>query len=124
MINLRKLLSALFLMLVITFSIPLNIKVSSYDYVKPELKEHYITPENSKEKLYQDMLMTLLLPILQNTVDNYYKEYLSVSPIVAPYDISVLSMDRIGDNRTFDFRLRLELNPYVGPHLYVGLDYI
>ncbi|WP_368488783.1 DUF3888 domain-containing protein [Clostridium sp. BJN0013] len=120
----RKSLFALFLVLLITFNIPLNIKAASYNYVKFGLKEHYITPENSKEKLYRDMLMTLLLPILQNTVDNYYKEYLSVSPMVAPYDISVLRMDRLGENETFDFRLKLELHPYVGPHLDVGLDYI
>lgn len=120
----RKSVFAIFLVLLITFSIQLNINASSYDYVKPELKEHFITPENSKEKLYQDILMTLLLPNLQNAVDNYYKEYLSLSPMVAPYDISILSMDRIGENGTFDFRLKLELHPYVGSHLDVGLDYI
>ena len=107
-----------------TFSIPLNIKASSYNYVKPESKEHYITPENSKEKLWMDILMTLLLPNLQNTVHNYYKEYLSVIPSVAPYDVYILRMDRIGENGTFDFRMKLELHPYIGPHLDVGLDYI
>jgi len=110
--------------LLIIFNIPLNIKASSYNYVKPELKKHYITSKNSKEELYRDMLMILLLPILQNTVNNYYGEYLLVSPMVAPYNISILSMDRLGEDGTFDFRLKLELHPYVGPHLDVGLDYI
>lgn len=79
----RKSLFTFLLVLLIIFNIPLNIKASSYNYVKSELKEYYIIPENLKEKLYQDILMTLLLPILQNTVNNYYREYLSVSPMVA-----------------------------------------
>jgi hypothetical protein len=123
-IKLRKSSFAVFLVFLITFSIPLNIKAYSYNYVKPESKEHYITPGNSKEKLCLDILMTLLLPSLQNAVDNYYKDYLSVTPTVASYDVPILSMDRIGESGTFDFRMKLELHPYVGPHLDVGLDYI
>lgn len=115
---------AVYLVFLLTFSIPLNIMATSHNYINPESKEHYITPENLKEKLYLDILMTLLLPNMQNAVDNYYKEYLSTTPSVAPYDVSILSMDRIGENGTFDFRIKLELHPYVGPHLDVGLDYI
>lgn len=33
-------------------------------------------------------------------------------------------MDRIGENGTFDFQLKLELHLYIGPHLDVGLDYV
>ncbi|MCI2041300.1 MAG: DUF3888 domain-containing protein [Clostridium luticellarii] len=124
MIGLKKSLYTLFLALLIIFYIPLNIKAASYNYAKFGLREHCIALQNSKEKLYQDMLVTLLLPILQNAVDNYYKEYLSVSPVIAPYDISVLSIDRLGGNETFDFCVKLELHPYVGPHLDVGLDHI
>lgn len=120
----RKSRFAIFLVVLITLSIPLNIKASSYNYAKTELEEHYNIHENSKEKLCLDILMTLLLPNLQNEVDNYYKEYLSVTPSVAPYDVPILSIERIGENGTFDFRMKLELHPYVGPHLDVGLDYI
>jgi hypothetical protein len=123
-ITLRKSRFVVFLVVLITLSIPLNIKASSYNYAKIESKEHYNTPENSKEKLCLDILMTLLVPNLQYEVDNYYKEYLSVTPTVAPYDVPILSMDRISESGTFDFRLKLELHPYVGPHLDVGLDYI
>jgi hypothetical protein len=57
-------------------------------------------------------------------VDNYYKEYLTESPTIAPYDVTILSVDRVGEYRTFDFLLKLELHPYLGPHLDVGTDYI
>lgn len=120
----RKSRFAVFLVVLITLSIPLNNKTSTYNYAKTELEEHCNIPENPKEKLCLDILMTLLLPNLQNEVDNYYKEYLSVTPTVAPYDVDILSMDRIGESGTFDFRMKLELHPYVGPHLDVGLDYI
>lgn len=121
----KKLLVTGFLILLITFSIPLNVTAFSNDntinfaLIKPDT-----IPKNSKEKLYQDVFITMLLPSLQNTVDNYYKEYFSASPTVAPYDITILKLDRLGKNRTFDFLLKLELHPYVGPHLDVGLDYI
>lgn len=121
----KKLLVTGFFILLITFSIPLNATAFSNDntinfaLIKPDT-----TPENLKEKLYQDVFMTMLLPSLQNAVDNYYKEYLSVSPTVAPYDVTILKLNRLGENRTFDFLLKLELHPYVGPHLNVGLDYI
>jgi hypothetical protein len=68
--------------------------------------------------------MTLLLPHIQRAVDNYYKNFLTVSPSVGLYNITVLSATREGEYRTFDFLLKLELHPYVGPHLGVGLDNI
>lgn len=125
MINLKKLLVTGFLVLLMTFSITLNVTAFSNDNnVKSVLIEPYTATNNSREKLYQDVFMILLLPSLQNAVDNYYKEYLSVSPTVAPYDVTILRIDRLGENGTFDFLLKLELHPYVGPHLDVGLDYI
>jgi len=88
------------------------------------LINHYKAPEHSREELNQDIFMTLLLPSIQNTVDNYYKEYLKESPTIAPYDVTILSVDRVDEYRTFDFLLKLELHPYLGPHLDVGTDYI
>lgn len=121
----KKLFVTGFLILLIIFSISLNVTAFSNDNNKMvALIETDTTPKNSKEKLYQDVFITVLLSSLQNTVDNYYKEYLSVSPTVAPYDVTILKLDRLGENRTFDFLLKLEIHPYVGPHLDVGIDYI
>jgi hypothetical protein len=33
-------------------------------------------------------------------------------------------VNRLGESGTFDFILKLELHPYVGTHLDVGVDYI
>jgi hypothetical protein len=84
----------------------------------------YVPPENSREELYQDIFMTLLLPNIQAEVDKYYKEYLTVSPTVAPYDVYILNAFRVNGYRGFDFRIKIELHPYVGPHIEVGIDYI
>ncbi|WP_097027339.1 DUF3888 domain-containing protein [Clostridium peptidivorans] len=94
------------------------------DRIKPLVSNPYIPPEKSREELYQDIFMTLLLPYIQDEVDKYYKEYLTTSPTVAPYDVTILKADRVNGYRGFDFRLKIELHPYVGPHLDVGTDYI
>ena len=124
MINLRKLLFAVHLLLLITLAVPVSVSSFSNNVTKPELKKHYIVSQDSKEKLYKDIFITLLLPCLQKEVNNYYKEYLTEMPTVAPYDVPILRVDRVGGNGRYDFRLKLELHPYVGPHLDVGLDYI
>lgn len=114
-----------FLILLVLMFLPIN----SYAYFdkgsnKNSAVKPYIPPEKSKEELYQDILMTLLLPYIQNEVDKFYKEYLTDPPGVAPYGIYILEAYRINYYRGFDFRLKLELHPYVGSHLSVGTDYI
>jgi hypothetical protein len=97
---------------------------SSNNNIKYKLINTYTPPKHSTEELYQDIFVLLLLPNIQEAVNNYYKEYLSVLPMVAPYDITVLSAERVGGYRAFDFRLKLQLRPYVAPHNDVGLDNI
>lgn len=93
-------------------------------YMESTLPNPYNSPKHSREELYQDIFMTLLLPSIQTAVNNYYKEYLSVLPTVAPYDITILSVDRVSEYRNFEFLLKLELHPYLGAHNDVGTDYI
>ena len=125
MINLKKSLVITLLVLLISISMPLNINAFSVtSNMESELMNLHKAPQHSREELNQDIFMTLLLPSIQNTVDNYYKEYLTVSPIIAPYDVTILSADRVGGYRRFEFLLKLELHPYLGPHLSVGMDYI
>jgi len=80
--------------------------------------------EQSREELYQDIFMSLLLPYIQKEVDKYYSKYLTDTPIVAPYSVYVLSAERPNGYRTFVFKLKLQVISYIGPHLGVGLDYI
>lgn len=78
----------------------------------------------NKEELYQDILISLLRPYIQNEVDKYYLKYLTEAPIVAPYTVKILNAERPHGYRTFFFRLNLEVNSYIGPHISVGLDHL
>lgn len=84
----------------------------------------YQPPEQSREELYQDIFLSMLLPYIQEEVDKYYSKYLIDTPIVAPYTVYVLSSERLYGYRSFAFRLKLQVNSYVGPHNTVGYDYI
>jgi hypothetical protein len=84
----------------------------------------YQPPEQSREELYQDIFISLLLPYIQNEVDKYYSKYLIDPPMVAPYTVYVLSAERPNGYRTFFFRLKLQVDSYIGTHNSVGLDYI
>jgi hypothetical protein len=84
----------------------------------------YQPPEQSREELYQDIFISLLLPYIQNEVDKYYSKYLIQPPTVAPYTVYVLSAERLNGYRTFIFRLKLQVDSYIGPHISVGTDYI
>ena len=84
----------------------------------------YKPPEQSKEELYQDIFISLLLPYIQNEVDKYYSKYLTDTPMVAPYTVYVLSAERPSGYRSFVFDIKLQANSYTGPHIGVGLDYI
>jgi hypothetical protein len=82
----------------------------------------YQPPEQSREELYQDIFISLLLPYIQNEVDIYYSKYLIRHPMVAPYTVYILSAERPKGYRTFLFRLKLRVDCYIGPHNSVGLD--
>lgn len=43
---------------------------------------------------------------------------------MAPYDVIILEAERVNGYRGFDFRLKIELQLYLGAHNYVGVDYI
>ena len=91
---------------------------------EPSLNDIYKPPEQSREELYQDIFISLLLTDIQKAVDNYYKEFLNDGPMVAPYTIYVLNAERLEHYRSFIFRLKLRVDSYIGPHLDIGTDYI
>lgn len=66
----------------------------------------------------------MLLPYIQKSVDDYYKDFLTEKPIVTPDYVHVLNAERLMGYRSFSFRLRLKVSSYVGPHIDIGDDYI
>jgi hypothetical protein len=70
------------------------------------------------------MFVSLLLPDIQKSVDEYYKDYLTEKPIVSPDYVQVLSAERLIGYRSFSFRLKLKVSSYIGPHINIGDDYI
>ncbi|MBW7460484.1 DUF3888 domain-containing protein [Paenibacillus sepulcri] len=69
----------------------------------------------------QRTILTVLAPKIQEEINKYYKNKLTVSPTFAPY---------LGGNRvefktfTSHIDVNVTLIPYVGPHLDVGKDMI
>ena len=88
-------------------------------YAEPD---YYQPAEESKEELVMDMFFSLLLPNVQEAVSNYYSDYLTTSPLVYPYQIKILKMERTDGYRSFAFLVTLEVTPVVGPHIEVGKD--
>jgi len=113
---------ATLIFLILGFQFVFTIHVSANNIYPPDLP--YKPLEQSKEELYQDIFISLLLPYIQKEVDKYYSKYLTDTPMVAPYTIYVLSAERLLGYRSFLFNLKLQVNSYIGPHLGVGLDYI
>lgn len=80
--------------------------------------------QDSTELQLQDMLMLLLTPAIQDAVNNYYLKYLKELPLVYPYQIDVIQIERKNGFRGFEFLLTVEVMPVVGPHISVGMDRI
>lgn len=87
-------------------------------------EDYYQPPERSKEELVMDLFLSLLLPDIQNAVNHYYAEYLTVNPLVYPYQIKILNMERTNHYRGYIFSVTVEVTPVVGPHNPVGMDHL
>ena len=81
-------------------------------------------PQGSLEELYQDVFMTMLLPYIQEAVNNYYEKNTGYSPGVDPWQPDILSIERPNGYRTFLFIIKLEVAPYLGAHNSIGVDHI
>ena len=78
--------------------------------------------EACKEKQYQDIFCSLLLPYIQKSVDDYYSKFLIHGGLVDPWDIEILRIER--PNNNFQFVIKMQVRPYVGPHISIGVDHI
>ncbi|MCY6356249.1 DUF3888 domain-containing protein [Clostridium sp. ZS2-4] len=97
-------------------SFALNIK-------QPSTTELSKLPENSKEAIYQDVIISLLIPYMQKEINNYYKEYLTELPIIFPYSVDIISVKRESGSG-YLIQLELVVHPFVGPINTVGDDRI
>ncbi len=78
--------------------------------------------EDSKELMFQDMLMLFLLPHIDTKIDEIYAKLLNYSPEIYPYFVEVKDVHRVNGFRGFHFSITLEVVPTVGPHIPVGKD--
>ncbi len=77
-------------------------------------------PAGQKEtELYQEMLITALYPYIQKSVTEYYN---SKDVLAPPYAVQVVEATRPTAEQVYE--LRLEVEPYAGPHDSVGIDRI
>lgn len=83
------------------------------------IKQQFSITDDSKEIIYRDVVLSLLIPYIQKEINNYYKEYLTESPTVAPYSVDIVNVKRVSG-----YRIQFEViaYPYVGPHITVGDD--
>lgn len=79
--------------------------------------------ENSKEKIYQDLIICLFVPYIQKEVNNYYQEYLTEMPTVFPDSVDIVNIKR---ESGFGYLIQSELivHPFVGPYNFVSDDRI
>ncbi|WP_066371313.1 DUF3888 domain-containing protein [Neobacillus fumarioli] len=63
-------------------------------------------PEKSREELYHNMFVSLLLPEIQKPIYKYYSRLITDYPSVYPYSVDVISVKRTN----------------VGPHVSLGKD--
>lgn len=76
------------------------------------------SPEGSLEELYRDVSISLLEPFIYKAIDDFYGDDYAIDPGTT----RILSIDRPNGYRTFYFIVKLEVIPYYGPHIGVGID--
>ncbi|MEW8995737.1 DUF3888 domain-containing protein [Clostridium sp.] len=77
--------------------------------------------ENSKEAIYRDVSISLLIPHIQKEINNYYKDYLTELPIVFPYSVDIVSAKR-KNGSGYLIELEVIVHPFVGAINTVGDD--
>lgn len=80
-----------------------------------------IQPVNAKtrEKPLERLVLTLLAPKIQEQINRYYEEKLTVSPIFSPFlDGTELNVEYHPSH----IDVYVTVIPYVGPHLDIGMD--
>lgn len=79
--------------------------------------------ENSKEKIYQDLIICLFVPHIQKEVNSYYQEYLTEMPTVFPDSVDIVNIKRESEGG-YLIQSELIVHPFVGPYNFIGDDRI
>ncbi|WP_105617420.1 DUF3888 domain-containing protein [Vallitalea okinawensis] len=110
-----------FCLLTVLLSLSMNLPTKGLDTNIVESKTKFPRPpERSNEELYKDIFITLLLPYIDDEIENYYGKSYSVDP----WTVNIIDITRLNGYRTFLFLITLEVSPYTGPHNTVGIDNI
>jgi hypothetical protein len=80
--------------------------------------------EESQDILYQDVIITALVPTINTAIDDYYRNILTESPFYDSSSIKILNIERPNGYRTWYFIINIEIKPFIGPHIPVGKDRI
>ena len=86
---------------------------------KQGIPYEYTPKKGSIEELYKDIIVTLIEPYISSEVETHYGQPL----LYDLFDIKFLKMER-PSYRSFDFTIKLQIRPFVGPHDTVGIDNI
>jgi hypothetical protein len=79
-------------------------------------------PKESREEMYHDLFVSMLLDDIQKHVDDYYSVLMTQSPLVYPYEVYIKSVERLQGYRSFNFTVVLQVTPVIGAHNSVGKD--
>lgn len=63
----------------------------------------YKAPKQSQQELYQDVFVTLLDPYIRKAIDDYYGQFLTISPMYSLGDVEILNVERPMGYRSFSF---------------------
>ncbi len=120
--------NTIFIIITLIFALGLLVLFLDQHIIKEANTDNRISQsqlvENSKEELYQDIFITLLLPYIQKSATEFYGKIDNEYPVIDPYHVEVISAIRPNGYRTFGFLLKLKATPYIGAHNLVGLDHI
>jgi hypothetical protein len=75
------------------------------------------------ESLYQNLFITMIYPYVNKAIDDFYDEYMTYTPGEAPYSYKFLDIKKT-PGLNYSYVVKLQVQPYIGPHLSVGLDNI
>jgi len=84
---------------------------------KQGIPYEYTPKEGSREELYKDIIATLIDPYIVGEIETHYGQPLAYGL----YDIRLLKIER-PSYRSFDFTMKLQIRPFVGPHDTIGID--
>lgn len=113
----------IFNLILLTILLDIGVPLPTPAFTIPNsFKSLYVTnmrlQEDTKEELYKDIFITMLHPCIEQAINDYYGKPYNY----APYDITILNVERQNGYRTFTFLIKLQVMPYVGAHNTVGVD--